>query len=45
MWKVRNLEKGIKVERSVGEEREMEKIVMGRNMNLGEKEKYLDVEA
>ena len=32
MWKVRNLEKVIKVERSVGEEREMEKIVMGSRL-------------
>ena len=32
MWKVRNLEKVIKVETIVGEEREMEKIVMGSRL-------------
>ena len=55
IWKVRNLEKVIEVETIVGEEREMKKIVMGsrlrcplemrRNEGLGEKKKYLDVEA
>ena len=32
MWKVRNLEKVIKVETIVGEEREMKKIVMGSRL-------------
>ena len=32
MWKVRNLEKVIKVEIIVGEEREMEKIVIGSRL-------------
>ena len=32
MWKVRNLEKVIEVETSAGEEREMEKIVIGSRL-------------
>lgn len=32
MWRVRSLEKMIEVETSVGDGREMEKIVMGRRL-------------